>query len=77
MIESIKENWGLLKRSGSNIIKFELAYKLAAIAITVPLLVLILNLGMKIANIRYLTNGYIIKALTNPFVIMLIIFGKF
>lgn len=73
MIKSIKENLGLLKRSGRNIIKFELAYKMAAIAIVIPLLVLILDLGMRIANIRYLTNGYIIKALTNPFVIMLII----
>ena len=73
MIKSIKENLGLLKRSGRNIIKFELAYKMAAIAIVIPLLVLILDLGMRIANIRYLTNGYIIKALTNPFVIMLFI----
>ena len=75
MISSIKDNIETFKNSSKNIIRFELAYKLAAIAIIVPFLVLILNLGMKIANISYLTNGYIKKALTNPFVILLLIFS--
>ncbi|WP_081823222.1 glycerophosphodiester phosphodiesterase family protein [Lachnospira multipara] len=73
MISNIRNSLKLLKSSGGNILRFELVFKLGAIAVTVPLLTFILLLGMKFAKISYLTNGYIIKALTNPFVIILIL----
>ena len=70
MLESLKNNVRLLRRSKRHVILFELTYKLLAVAVIYPILTAAINLCMKVAGIRYLTNEYIVKALTNPVVII-------
>ena len=65
MLKKAKEDLSLLMRSGKHIFVFELTYKLAATAIVYPLAVLVLNLVFSFAGISYLTNEYILKAVTN------------
>lgn len=73
MFQLAKEDFWLLKNSGKHIFIFELTYKLAATAIVFPLAVLLLDLVFRLAGISYLTNEYILQAVTNPFVILTII----
>ena len=73
MLKKAKEDLSLLTRSGKHIFVFELTYKLAATAIVYPLAVLGLNLGFSFAGISYLTNEYILKAVTNPAVILTLV----
>ena len=73
MFKTAKEDFWLLKSSGKHIFIFELTYKLAATAIVFPLAVLLLDLVFNIAGISYLTNEYILQAVTNPVVIATII----
>lgn len=73
MFQLAKEDFWLLKNSGKHIFIFELTYKLAATAIVFPLAVLLLDLVFRLAGINYLTNEYILQAVTNPFVILTII----
>ena len=75
MLESLKNNVRLLRRSKRHIILFELTYKLLAVAVIYPILTAAINLCMKVAGIRYLTNEYIVKALTNPVVIIALFTG--
>ena len=63
MLESLKNNVRLLRRSKRHVILFELTYKLLAVAVIYPILTAAINLCMKVAGIRYLTNEYIVKAL--------------
>ena len=72
MLESLKNNVRLLRRSKRHVILFELTYKLLAVAV---ILTAAINLCMKVAGIRYLTNEYIVKALTNPVVIIALFTG--
>ena len=67
------EDWKLLKKGGRNMFLFEISYKMIAAAIIYPLLILLLNLVIKIVGVRYLTNEYIIKAITNPLVIITLV----
>lgn len=73
MLKKAKEDLSLLMRSGKHIFVFELTYKLAATAIVYPLAVLVLNLVFRFAGISYLTNEYILKAVTNPAVILTLV----
>lgn len=75
MLESLKNNVRLLRRSKRHVILFELTYKLLAVAVIYPILTAAINLCMKFAGIRYLTNEYIVKALTNPVVIIALFTG--
>ena len=75
MLESLKNNVRLLRRSKRHVILFELTYKLLAVAVIYPILTAAINLCMKVAGIRYLTNEYIVKALTNPVVIIALFTG--
>ena len=59
MLESLKNNVRLLRRSKRHVILFELTYKLLAVAVIYPILTAAINLCMKVAGIRYLTNEYI------------------
>ncbi|MBO5459716.1 MAG: glycerophosphodiester phosphodiesterase [Lachnospira sp.] len=73
MFKTAKEDFWLLKSSGKHILIFELTYKLAATAVIFPLAVLLLDLVLNFAGISYLTNEYILQAVTNPVVIAVII----
>lgn len=73
MFKKAKEDFWLLRRSGKHILIFELTYKLAATALVYPLAVLLLNLVFRVAGISYLTNEYILKAVTHPMVILTMI----
>ena len=75
MLESLKNNVRLLRRSKRHVILFELTYKLLAVAVIYPILTAAINLCMNVAGIRYLTNEYIVKALTNPVVIIALFTG--
>lgn len=61
MFRKIKDDFWMLRRSGRNILVFELTYKLAATAVFYPIAILIINLVMKAAGAKYLTNEYIIR----------------
>lgn len=75
MFQNMKEKFYLVKRSRKHILLFELSYKLIAVAVILPLVFFLVNTGMKFAGISYLTNEYIYKTVTSPYVItaMLII----
>ena len=66
MFRKIKDDFWMLRRSGRNILVFELTYKLAATAVFYPIAILIINLVMKAAGAKYLTNEYIIRIFKNP-----------
>ena len=44
MFRKIKDDFWMLRRSGRNILVFELTYKLAATAVFYPIAILIINL---------------------------------
>lgn len=69
MFGSLKNKLEMLQSSKRDIIIFEITYKLAATAVIYPAMLLMLHLGMKLSNVRYLTNEYIASTLTNPLVI--------
>ncbi|MGN0327410.1 MAG: glycerophosphodiester phosphodiesterase family protein [Lachnospira sp.] len=70
MFDNYKNRFKLLHDSKRNAVLFEITYKLAATAIVYPLVILVINLCMKAAGVRYLTNEYIYRAVMNPFVII-------
>lgn len=70
MLKKAKEDLMLLIHSRKHIFIFELTYKLAATAVVYPLAVLVLDMVFRFAGINYLTNEYILKAATNPAVIL-------
>ena len=69
MFGSLKNKLEMLQSSKRDIIIFEITYKLAATAVIYPAMLMMLHLGMKLSNVRYLTNEYIASTLTNPLVI--------
>lgn len=69
----VKDNITLLKKCGKTLVIFELIYKMLAVAVFYPLFLLLFNLSLKAAGIKYLTNGYILRYFTNPFTILMII----
>lgn len=71
MLKRIREEFGLLIDSGKNVFLFELTYKLAAVAIIYPILIFLLNWGMKVTGIKYLTNGYIKQIIFHPTIVFL------
>lgn len=75
MLQSLKNNVKLLRKSKRHVLLFELTYKLLAVAIVYPLLIAAINICMKVAGISYLTNEYIVKALTNPVVVIACFIG--
>lgn len=68
-----KEDWKLLKEGGRNMLLFEILYKMIAIALAYPLTIILMNFAIRIAGVRYLTNWYIIKVITNPLVILVLV----
>lgn len=74
MFKRAQQDFSLLKSSGKHIFLFELTYKLVATSVAYPLMILLINLALKIAGISYLTNEYILKAVTHPLVIIMILF---
>lgn len=66
-----KDLW-MLKNNGKHILIFELTYKLTATAIVYPLAILIMNLILKAAGVRYLTNEYILQTFVSPFTLFII-----
>lgn len=56
-----------------HVILFELSYKLLAAAVIYPLLFFLVNIGMKLAGISYLTNEYILRTIVSPYIIGIII----
>ena len=69
MLKKLLGKFNLLIESSRQVLVFELAYKLSACAVLYPILVLLINVTMKVAGIRYLTNEYVRLAFTNPVVI--------
>ena len=69
----VKDNFTLLKKCGKTLVIFELIYKMVAVAMFYPLFLLLFNISLKLAGIKYLTNGYILRYFTNPFTIIMII----
>ena len=67
MFRKIKDDFWMLRRSGRNILVFELTYKLAATAVFYPIAILIINLVMKAAGAKYLTNEYIIRIFVDSY----------
>lgn len=67
-----KDLW-MLKNNGKQILIFELIYKLTATAIVYPLAILIMNLLLKAAGVRYLTNEYILQTFVSPFTLFIIV----
>lgn len=68
-----KEDWKLLKDGGRNLLLFEILYKMIAVAGAYPLAILLIDFALKVAGVRYLTNGYIIKVITNPMVVIVLV----
>lgn len=73
MINKLKRDLRLLLESGKHIVLFELIYKMVAVSVVYPLVILLIDIGMRAAGIRYLTNEYIIRVITNPVVIAIIL----
>ncbi len=69
------EDWELFKNGGRKLVLFEVAYKMIVTTILYPLLLLLLYAGLKIAGVHYLTNEYIARFATNPFVILTLLAG--
>ena len=69
MFQNIKEDFRLFKQSKKHILLFEISYKLLAAAVIYPLVFALVNVGMKMAGISYLTNEYILRTVTSPYVI--------
>ena len=59
MFRKIKDDFWMLRRSGRNILVFELTYKLAATAVFYPIAILIINL---LTYLYLLHNYYIYHA---------------
>ncbi len=70
MFQSLRQDLAMLHNSRRHIVLFEITYKLAAIALLYPVMLMLLELVMKVANIHYFTNEYIAIALTHPVVIL-------
>lgn len=68
-----KDGWKLLINGGRNMLLFEILYKMIAVAAFYPLAILLINFAVKIAGVRYLTNEYIAKVITDPLVIIVLI----
>ncbi len=60
----------LIKKCGRNIIIFELLYKLVAIAVFYPLFIQGMNLTLRLAGFKYLTNNYFFTYIRSPFTII-------
>lgn len=69
----VRDNLTLLKKCGKTLALFELIYKIVALAVFYPLFLLLYELSFKIAGIKYLTNGYILRYFTNPFTIIMVV----
>lgn len=63
----------ILRKSGINFLLFELIYKLCAIVIGYPLIVLGFNFTLKKAGFKYLTNDYFFTYIRSPFTIVFIL----
>lgn len=66
MLKKIHEDWTLLKKSGRNIVAFEITYKLIGTAIAYPLLLFFIDMALNASGVKYLTNDYILKTVYNP-----------
>ena len=75
MLRSLKDNVWLIRQSKRHVLLFECAYKLLAVAVFYPLITGVIRLCMKISGISYLTNEYIVKAFTNPVIIIFCMLG--
>ena len=69
----VKDNFNILKKCGKTLLLYELIYKIIAVAVFYPLFLLLFNLSLRIAGIKYLTNGYIAKYFSSPFTIVMIL----
>lgn len=69
----LKDNFTLFKECGKTLVIFELIYKVVAVAVGYPLFLLLFKLSFKIVGIKYLTNGYIARYFTNPFIIAMLV----
>lgn len=69
----VKDNFNRLKKCGKTLLLYELIYKIIAVAVFYPLFLLLFNLSLRIAGIKYLTNGYIAKYFSSPFTIVMIL----
>ena len=69
----VKDNFNILKKCGKTLLLYELIYKIIAVAVFYPLFLLLFNLSLRIAGIKYLTNGYIAKYFSCPFTIVMIL----
>ena len=69
----LKDNFTLFKKCGKTLVIFELIYKVVAVAVGYPLFLLLFKLSFKIVGIKYLTNGYIARYFTNPFIIAMLV----
>lgn len=78
MIKQIlHENLILLKKNGGNLLFFEALYKLLAMIIVTPLLVLLLDLAITQAGFHYLADDNIKQVMTNPLTLFIILFLLF
>lgn len=76
MLNKLNRNsWFIV--NAKTIFQMEMIYKMVAVALGFPLIVLLLTLTLKIAGINYLTNEYIMKAILNPIVIIVVVLAIF
>lgn len=68
-----KLGFALLKRNYKSILLFELLYKSVAMAVFAPLFVGFLNLAMKMAGMKYLSNDNIITFLLKPTTLFMVL----
>ncbi|MEG0829548.1 MAG: glycerophosphodiester phosphodiesterase [Anaerovoracaceae bacterium] len=69
----IKENLHLLRKNIGNLFVFEAVYKLVAVAIVTPILVLMLDLAVKQAGFAYLADDNIKAVMASPLTILIIV----
>lgn len=73
MKQKIKERIEYYRNSITTIVSFEMVYKMVGVAVGYPLLVLMLQGAIRLAGIKYLTNGYFYRFLSRPSTIIMMI----
>ncbi len=65
-----KDVFRLFKKGGINLVLFELVYKLVPLVFIYPLVIWGMNMTLKKAGFRYLTNDYFFTYLSSPYTII-------
>lgn len=68
------DGMSLIKKSGFNMILFELIYKLGFIAVFYPVFLFLLRFTLRKSGFLYLTNNYLFSYLKSPYTIISMVF---